>query len=185
MHRGFHVLPEEERRKWQNPEAILSEIGLKPGMTFLDIGCGLGYFTLPAAKVVGAKGKIYALDVSAENIAALNRKTKLAGIKNVVTRVAKAETTILCQACADIVFFGIVLHDFQDPIKVLANARLMLKPGGKLTNLDWKKEQGPFGPPEAIRFSQDKAIQLIESQDFKVKSVSNSGLYHYVIVAEL
>jgi ubiquinone/menaquinone biosynthesis C-methylase UbiE len=158
---------------------------LKPGMTFLDIGCGQGFFTLPAAKIVGVNGKVHALDISAENIAVLKRNLDLAGFENVTSQVGEAEKTILCQACADIVFFGIVLHDFQDPIKVLANARLMLKPGGILTNLDWKKEQGLFGPPEAIRFSQDKAIQLIESQGFKVKSVSNSGLYHYVIVAEL
>ena len=125
------------------------------------------------------------MDVSAENIAALNRKTKLAGITNITTQVGEAEKTILCQVCADIVFFGIVLHDFQDPLEVLANARLMIKPSGSLVNLDWKKEQSPFGPPEAIRFSQDKAIQLIESQGFKVKSVSNSGLYYYIIVAEL
>ncbi len=49
-HRGFKFIKEEERRKWQNPEAILAEIGLKPGMTFFDIGCGQGFFLSPRRK---------------------------------------------------------------------------------------------------------------------------------------
>jgi ubiquinone/menaquinone biosynthesis C-methylase UbiE len=185
QHRGFHILPEKERREWQNPEYILSGIGLKSGMTFLDIGCGRGFFTLPAAKMVGLSGKVYALDISSENIDVLRQNLNLSGVDNVISQVGEAETTILCRACADIVFFGIVLHDFQDPLKVLANARLMLKPNGKLVNLDWKKEETPFGPPPSIRFSEAKARQLIESQGFKVKSITDSGPYHYLIMAEL
>jgi len=154
-------------------------------MTFLDIGCGRGFFTLPAAKIVGENGQVYALDISAENISALERNLGLAGIENVTLHVGEAEKTILCQACADIVFFGIVLHDFQDPNKVLAAARLMLKPGGRLVNLDWKKEKGLFGPPESIRFSEEKARQLIESQGLQITSVSTLGLYHYVIIAQI
>ncbi len=183
-HRGFHSLPEEERRRWQNPEEILKRAGLKRDMTFMDIGCGQGFFTIPAARIVGSGGKIYALDISLENISILRQKAMVAGIENITALAAGAEDSVLCESCADIVFFGIVLHDFKDPLKVLANARCMLKPAGWLVNLDWKKGKTPFGPPDHIRFSEEKAGQLIVSQGFKIKSVSNSGLYHYVIIAE-
>ena len=57
--RGIHrLIDDHERRKWQNPEAILSSIGLRPGFTLIDIGCGSGFFALPAAKIVGKKGKV-------------------------------------------------------------------------------------------------------------------------------
>jgi cyclopropane fatty-acyl-phospholipid synthase-like methyltransferase len=49
---SIHHGDETERRKWQNPEAILSEIGLKSGQTFVDIGCGDGSFAIPAARLV-------------------------------------------------------------------------------------------------------------------------------------
>ena len=52
-----HRFNEAERRKWQNPEAILVDIGLAPGFTFVDVGCNDGFFALPAARVVGEGGK--------------------------------------------------------------------------------------------------------------------------------
>ena len=51
-HFGGILRDEQERRKWQNPEDILAEIGLRSGMTFMDIGCCQGFFTIPAARIV-------------------------------------------------------------------------------------------------------------------------------------
>jgi ubiquinone/menaquinone biosynthesis C-methylase UbiE len=99
--------------------------------------------------------------------------------------IGKAEDLILCDACADIVFFGIVLHDFENPSKVLTNAHSMLKKTGKLVDLDWKKEPTGLGPPLHIRFSEEKAIQLIESSGFHVQVVKKSGSYHYIVMANL
>ena len=184
-HFGGILRDEQERRKWQNPEDILSEIGLQSGMTFADIGCGQGFFTVPAAKIVGESGKVYASDISETNIQKLREKVDSAGLTNVIVETGKAEDLILCNACADIVFFGIVLHDFENPSKVLANAHSMLKKKGKLIDLDWKKEPTGVGPPLHIRFSEEKAKQLLETSDFKVRLTKNSGLYHYIIVATL
>ena len=182
--RGILKNPDDEkRRKWQNPEAILAGIGVKPGLTFLDIGCGSGFFTIPAAKLVGNKGKVYGLDIDSEAIARITRKADSEGLRNIYLEIGKAEELVLCQACADIVFFGIDLHDFADPAKVLANARTMLKPNGRLVDLDWKKEPMDFGPPFRIRFSETEAAQLIEAAGFKIESVEDNGRYHYLIIA--
>ncbi len=182
-HFGGILRDEQERRKWQNPENVLAEIGLKSGMTFADIGCGQGFFTIPAARIVGESGKVYASDISAPNIKKLREKVASEKLKNVILGTGKAEDLILCDACVDIVFFGIVLHDFENPSKVLANAHLMLKPFGKLIDLDWSKESSEIGPPLHIRFSEEKAIQLIESSGFHVQLTKKSGLYHYIVIA--
>jgi ubiquinone/menaquinone biosynthesis C-methylase UbiE len=184
-HFGGILRDEQERRKWQNPENVLAEIGLKSGMTFADIGCGQGFFTIPAAKIVGDNGKVYASDISEINIQKLREKVDAAGLTNVIMETGKAEDLILCDACADIVFFGIVLHDFENPSKVLTNAHSMLKKTGKLVDLDWKKEPTGLGPPLHIRFSEEKAIQLIESSGFHVQLTKKSGLYHYIVMANL
>ena len=182
---GGILRDEQERRKWQNPEDILSEIGLLPGMTFTDIGCGQGFFTVPAAKIVGNGGKIYASAISQVNIQKLREKVDAAGLTNVIMETGKAEDLILCDACADIVFFGIVLHDFENPSKVLANAHSMLKKTGKLIDLDWKQEPMEFGPPLHIRFGEEKAKRLLETSGFTILLTKKSGLYHYFIVAGL
>jgi ubiquinone/menaquinone biosynthesis C-methylase UbiE len=100
-------------------------------------------------------------------------------------KVGEAEETILCEACADIVFFGIVLHDFDDPTKVLKNSKQMLKPTGKLVDLDWKKEPMQLGPPLHIRFSEKEATSLMRNEGFKIEAVSEVGSYHYLIRASL
>jgi ubiquinone/menaquinone biosynthesis C-methylase UbiE len=175
---------ESDRRRWQNPEAILTDIGLKPGFTFIDVGCGNGFFTLPAARLVGEKGKVYGIDVNAEAIEMLKKKAMKEGLQNLNLRVGIAEETILCHACADIVFFGIVLHDFKDASRVLSNAKRMIKSKGKLVDLDWKKKPMNSGPPLRIRFSEEKAASLIEAAGFKINSVRNAGPHHYLIIAK-
>ncbi|MFH0913947.1 MAG: class I SAM-dependent methyltransferase [Chloroflexota bacterium] len=182
-HKPFHRFDDEERRNWQNPEAVLAEIGLKPGDTFMDIGCGGGFFTLPAARLVGERGKVYGVDTDSESLERLAQKARREGLQNLELVVGRGEETIICQACADVVFFGIVLHDFDDPVKVLQNARRMLKPVGRLVNLDWKKEPMSLGPPLGKRFTEEKAVSLIESAGFKVTTVKDSGKLHYLVIA--
>jgi ubiquinone/menaquinone biosynthesis C-methylase UbiE len=175
---------DQERRKWQNPEAILADIGLKAGLTFMDIGCGGGFFTLPAARLVGKSGKIYGIDTNAEYISELRELASGEGLNNLELTVGRAEDTVLCKSCADFIFFGIVLHDFDDPAKVLQNAKKMLNPAGRLVNLDWKKTSMPLGPPLQIRFSEEKSAQLIEAAGFEVISIKDIDPYHYMIVAK-
>lgn len=184
-HRGIHKpFDDNERRQWQNPEAILSSIGLRQGLTFIDIGCGSGFFALPAARMVGANGKVYALDTSANSIAVLKEQAVRESLNNIYLTIGRAEELVLCEQCADIAFIGIALHDFQDPSSVLKNARRMLKSDGRLVNLDWKKEPMDLGPPLRIRFDEEMAAHLIEISGFIVEKVEDSGLYHYLVIAK-
>jgi ubiquinone/menaquinone biosynthesis C-methylase UbiE len=183
QHHTWHYIDETQRRQWQNPEAILQEIGLKRGSTFMDIGCGAGFFTLPASRITGGSGKVYGVDSQSSSLDEIRKKAKAEGLDNIELKAGMAEETLICEACADIVFLGIVLHDFQDPARVLKNARRMIKPGGKLANLDWKKINMSFGPPLAKRFDEAAASSLIEGAGFTIESVIDSGQYHYLIIA--
>jgi ubiquinone/menaquinone biosynthesis C-methylase UbiE len=180
-HGGFG-LDEGTRRSWYNPEDILKN--LAEGMVFVDVGCGDGFFSILASKRVGERGRIYAVDVDTSGIDKLTTKAKIEGLTNITTKVGKAEDTVFCDQCADFVFYSMDLHDFNDPAKVLKNAKQMLKPKGQLIDLDWKKQQTPFGPPFAIRFSEEYAAGLIQSAGFKIVNVRDAGLNHYVITAK-
>lgn len=174
-----------ERRAWQNPEQILRSIGLRLGLVFIDIGCGDGFFALPAARIVGARGRVYGIDIDKMKIARLNERARDEGLRNVIATVGRAEDTVLCEACADIVFFGIVLHDFADPQKVLMNGKRMLKPTGRLVDLDWKKEPMQLGPPLHIRFSPEQATGQLRAAGFTIESLTDAGPYHYLIISKL
>jgi len=179
-HGGFS-LDETTRRSWYNPDTILQD--LFSGMTFADVGCGDGFFSILAAKKVGATGKVFAVDIDPQAIEVLQNKAKVQGIENIITKVAAAENTVFCCECADMVFYSMNLHDFNDPSKVLHNAREMVKPKGVLVDLDWKKTPMPFGPPVAIRFSEQHVANLLRSEGFTVAKISDGGPYHYVVTA--
>ena len=180
----FFAYDNAQRKKELNPENLLTDIGLKSGQTIVDIGCGQGFFAIPAARIVGAKGNVYALDANAEFIAIMTQNMDKEGLSNVTLSFGRAEDTVLCQECADIAFFGQVLHDFTDPAKVLLNARKMPKPNGKLVNVDWKKQPMDFGPPLAKRFDEQQATRLIEAAGFTVETIREAGPYHYVVIAK-
>jgi ubiquinone/menaquinone biosynthesis C-methylase UbiE len=180
-HGGF-ALEEAKRRSWYNPEAILQD--LDQGMTFVDVGCGDGFFSLLAAKKVGDNGKVYAVDIDASAIEKLKNHAKAEGIGNIDAKVGSAEYTVFCVGCADMVFFSMNLHDFDDPAKVLSNALKMVKSTGCLIDLDWKKQQMAFGPPFSIRFSEEKVCELLKNAGFKVDSMVDVGPYHYVVTAK-
>jgi len=180
-HGGFN-LGEATRRSWYNPEAILQDV--RAGMVFMDICCGDGFFSILAAKKVGANGKVYAVDTDASAIEKLKQKANAEGLENIIAKVGEAEDTVFCTQCADFVFYSMDLHDFNDPAKVLQNAKQMIKPNGRLIDLDWKKIEMPFGPPVAIRFSEEKAAGLMRSAGFTVAEVKEVGPYHYLLTAQ-
>ena len=178
---GFN-LDEATRRSWYSPEAVFHN--LRSGMVFLDIGCGEGFFSILAAKKVGETGKVFAVDIDASTIEKLKQKAEAEGLKNIVAKVGKAEDTVFCNGCADFIFYSMDLHDFSDPVKVLKNAKQMIKANGQLIDLDWKKIDMSFGPPVAIRFSEEKASGLLRSAGFTIADVRNIGPYHYIVTAK-
>jgi ubiquinone/menaquinone biosynthesis C-methylase UbiE len=179
---GNFSLDEATRRSWYNPEAVLS--GLEKGMTFVDVGCGDGFFSLLATKMVGAEGKVYAVDINSSGIEKLQSKAKAEGLTNITAKAGRAEDTVFCNECADVVFFGMDLHDFDDPAKVLQNAKEMIKPTGRLVDLDWKKQDTPMGPPTRIRFSEETVQNMLINAGFCTVSVDEAGPYHYLIVGK-
>jgi ubiquinone/menaquinone biosynthesis C-methylase UbiE len=179
---GSFSLDEAKRRSWYNPDMVLKN--LASGMTFVDIGSGEGFFSILAAKKVGASGRVYAVDIDPSGIDKLKNTAEREKLTNIVVKIARAEETIFCEACADLVFFSMDLHDFDDPVKVLSNARKMIKPSGLLVDLDWKKQEMPFGPPERIRFSENKVAELLEMTGFSIDSSEEAGPYHYIITAK-
>ena len=80
----MHKLDSFERRKILPPEEILIKAGLKIKDIFLDIGCGIGYFSIPASRIIGIEGKVFALDTSSEMLEELKRRIYKKNIKNII-----------------------------------------------------------------------------------------------------
>ena len=174
----------DERRRQQPAGAVLDAIGVGPGAVVADIGAGDGYFALPLARRVGPTGLVYAVDPSVERLERLRERAGTEGLEHLRILNRTAEEPPLCEGCLDLVFFGICLHDFADPAVALQNAMIALKPGGRLANLDWRKEETEGrGPPVTIRFSEEEAGQMLREAGFVIEACAPSGPHHYLILA--
>ena len=74
-----YLLANPIRRLWHNPRAILQS-SVQEGMLVLEPGCGMGFFTLELARLVGRNGKVIAVDVQPRMIAGLKRRARKAGL---------------------------------------------------------------------------------------------------------
>ena len=116
-----------------NPYKLLNAAGLKPGQKVLEVGCGPGFFTIPAAKIVGEKGKVYALDVNPVAVETVQRKIMENNLKNVKIMLADASETGLPDESIDVAFLFGVIHALEDVDAVMREMHRILKVKGILS----------------------------------------------------
>src|SRR4051794_13128810 len=105
------LLLTEERHVQLQPRALLRQLGLKAGDTMADIGCGPGFFTLPAAEIVGEQGIVLAADIQGEMLSALKTRVMEQGLTNVrMLKMNDTDTPLPANFC-DLVLAAFVLHE--------------------------------------------------------------------------
>lgn len=123
---------------FMKPHKLLIPAGLKKGQHVLEVGCGPGFFTLPAAEIVGEEGLIYANDINPFAIKKIEKKIKKASVKNVKTLLEDVTETSLEDNSIDLAFlFGFMhfLNKFLD--KVLIEMHRILKDDGYISIQKW------------------------------------------------
>lgn len=146
-------MPDESQwASFFTPDQTLTKLGLTGRCRdAVDFGCGYGTFTIPAAQVV--TGRVFALDIEPDMIAATARKAREAGLSNVVTRCRDFVTdgTGLPDGSVDYVMLFNILHA-EEPVVLLREAHRVLSPGGLLGVMHWNHDAStPRGPSMAIR----------------------------------
>lgn len=141
------------RRRFDDPIKTLKAAGLKPGLKVLEVGCGPGFFTIPAAGIVGNEGFVYAVDVHPRAIERVQKKIDSKGIKNVRPTLTNASNTGLPEQSVDLVFMFGLPHIVGGQENVLSEMYRILKPRGILS---FKKTRG----------SDEEFINAIERAGF-------------------
>ena len=120
-------------RKWEQVNLIQGE------QTFLDYGCGTGDFTIPAARIVGSRGKIYALDCFPRQLEIVAEKSRKQGLTNIETILSDSKTG-LPDECIDVVWMCDVFHEVRQRRVVLEELHRVLKGEGVLAIYDGMRE---------------------------------------------
>ena len=118
---------------FKDPHKALNAAGIKSGQKVLEAGCGPGFFTIPAAKMVGPKGSVCALDMSPSAIERVRQKIEKAGVTNVETVLADAARTGLPDESFDLIFLFGLDHAKGDMRGIMAEMHRLLNPRGVLS----------------------------------------------------
>jgi arsenite methyltransferase len=147
-----------------------------------DIGAGSGYFTFRLAHHVGDTGRVYAVDISPEMILHLNRRIHDLQVKNVISILSAPDDPLLSDTSINLFFICDTWHHIGDHAHYLALLKRMLKPGGRVIMIDFRKAQTPVGPPMEMRISRDDLLKEMEENGFKLAAEHTFLPYQYYLV---
>ena len=167
-----------------DPNLLKANLPVRPGSAVLDLACGKGAYSLFLSNIVGDQGLVYAVDLWEEGIMLLEEQIETRGITNILTLVEDAAKEMDIEDYSlDLCLMATVLHDFEEAGQtetVLKEVKTLLRPGGCLAVLEFKKIEGPPGPPVHIRLSEKETDRLVTPHGFKKRKTVVMGEYHYL-----
>jgi len=172
-----------QRYQELKPDILLQRLRTPPGSTILDLGCGNGFFTFPAAVAMGDRGMVIAADTSEQMLKLLDRRDPPDNVQ--VLQVAEVALDIESDSVDAVVTIALY-HEFQEPAANLRELQRVLKPGGKLMFLDWDAlAQQQRGPALDHRVPMSQAITALEQIGFLVDEQENYIDDMWMILAHL
>jgi ubiquinone/menaquinone biosynthesis C-methylase UbiE len=166
-------------------DRITSLLGIAEGMHVADLGCGSGHFTISMARAVGTSGVVSAVDVQTGPLESVQAKAESLGLGNIRPIRADLEVsggTGIADNSQDAVLLANTLFQSQKKEAMIREAVRMLKSGGRLVVIEWKKGAGGFGPPDQLRTSEDEMKKEVESQSVRFQRPLDAGRFYYGLV---
>ena len=168
-----------------NPETIIGDFGVTPGMQIADFGSGSGHVAILLGKRAGEAGKVTAIDIMEDKLDSVRVQAKEAGVKNIETVRADLEVsggTGIADNSQDLVVLVNILFQSQKKSDILKEAKRVLKMGGRVVVVDWKKSTQGFGPPDLFRSDEGAMQALFTNVGFSFVKNFNTDRYHYGLI---
>ena len=172
----------EERYEALQPESLLRDLGLKQGDTMADIGCGPGFFTIPAAQIVGKRGLVLAADVQGEMLTAVKGRVAEHELTNVrVVKTSETDVPLPAESC-DFVLLAFVLNEIDQRSRFLHRVARLLKPEAHIVVLEWRKEEQTDGPPLEDRLSEEELTADAQAAGLRISQSRELNDRQYLCV---
>jgi protein-L-isoaspartate O-methyltransferase len=173
-HQAADWLERPEREEEEKPSLLLEALKLKPGDAVADIGAGTGYFSWRMAKLVGDKGRVYAVDIQQEMLDLLSQKMadrKIATVKPVLGTITDSR---LPTNAIDLAIMVDVYHEFSHPFEMMESIYRSLKPGGRLVFVEYRAED-PSVPIKRVHKMSQAQVRK-EAEAHKLEWVETIGI---------
>lgn len=181
-----HIHPGRPSSIFFTSEEVLNKIGIKEGTTLLDAGCGNGFISLAASKLVGNWGSVFAVDIDKNSIEMLNKEieqnniTNIKAIQSDISEKLPIKGKIIDNCVMVNVFHGLVENgEYRAALKEI---KRVVKTGGTFSIIEFKKVESFPGPPKSIRLEPEQMESILRQNDFEKEDYFEVGKYHYGII---
>lgn len=165
---GAEWLIRDNREREERCSLMLANLGLKPGITVCDMGCGNGFHTLPIAKMVGENGSVLAVDVQPEMLDLLRDRMEEKGIENVVPILGSYHAPRIPANSTDLVLMVDVYHEFSFPERMLAGIHKGLKRDGLVVLVEYRAEDPEVPIKRLHKMSKAQIDREMTANGFKL-----------------
>jgi ubiquinone/menaquinone biosynthesis C-methylase UbiE len=167
-HQGAPWLIRPQREQEENVSESFEQLGQRPGMTVVDLGCGNGFWTLPMAREVGQAGRVLAVDIQREMLQKLKLRGEQQKRTNIELILGKVNDPRLPVAEVDMVLMVDVYHEFSHPESMLWSIRRALKPEGVVALLEYREEDPEVPIKPRHKMSKHQISKEYRANGFKL-----------------
>ena len=179
--RWARVFDDPARDAWQKPHEVIQALKLKPDAVIADIGSGTGYFSARFAHMV-PQGRVYGVDTEPDMVKYLTERAKREGLNNITAVAARPGALRLPQA-ANLIIFVDVYHHVDDREAYFRELQRSLKPGGRLTVIDFRMDS-PVGPPPSGRIAPEQVKAELQRAGYRLTEEHGFLPYQYFLTFE-
>ena len=158
---------------------VMDILGIKSGLNVADIGAGSGWFSVRAARRVGAKGTVYADEINQDYLNYINERAKKENLANIKTVLGKEDDPNLPANSLDAVLILKTYHEIQQPVRLLKNLQKSLHSNARIGIIDrnGKGDDHGLNRDVVIQEAGQAGFKLIESYDF----VKPDGMDYFLV----
>ncbi len=165
---------------------ILDKVQVGDKTKVADLGSGAsGHFVFPASKLVGKRGKVYAVDILKTNLENVDKRAKMENMSNIETVWSDLEifgATKIEAGSLDVAMLINTLYQSKKRAEIIRESIRMLKKSGKLIIVDWKSISSPLGPPVEERVKVEKLKEGGKKLGLNLEEEFEAGQYHYGLI---
>jgi ubiquinone/menaquinone biosynthesis C-methylase UbiE len=167
-----------------SPAQIVENLNLKKGDVVADFGCGAGVYAFVISKLVGDRGKVYAVDIHKEILEKINHEADKMNIINIETILADLEKKVEIESYScDCIILSNILSLVGDIDRVLEEAKRILKPDGIYLIIDWRHTEEVLSLKRGHILKEEEITAVLAKNNIFVKKHLPAGKYHYAFTA--
>ena len=178
---GIDWLERPEREEEENTTKLIGNMSIESEDVIADIGAGSGYHVFKMAPIA-KKGKIYAVDIQEEMLAAIGMHKDYGANKNIETVLGDEKSVNLAENSVDKVLMVDVYHEFNYPYEMLSSIKAALRKDGEIYLIEYRGEDDSIPIKKVHKMTEAQAVKEMKASGFKLKrNISNLPWQHCMV----